>query len=466
MAIAMHVPRLIEKKRDGGQLSTAEIERLIAGFVRGDVADYQMSAWAMAVLFRGMSLQETVDLTRAMLESGGSLRRAAPQPARVDKHSTGGVGDKVSLALAPLLACCGLHVPMISGRGLGTTGGTLDKLEAIPGFRTDLNADEIERVLGDVGCVITGQTAELVPADKKLYALRDVTGTVPSIPLITASILSKKLAEDLDALVLDVKWGSGAFMRSLSGAVELAESLVAVARGLGLSAMALVTDMNQPLGRTAGHALEVNEILELLEGDGPDDLRELTLALGAQALVEADAVRDDAAAAAMLAEQLSSGQARERFAQMVAAQGGDLSQARAVGKKQEVVAARSGYVTAIDAAELGHAVALLGGSRARAGDAIDLSVGLEMRVRLGDTVRAGDPIALVYVANRGIEAATETLGQAIAIGDEPPESHPLIVREVYAPATADYLQGRHARAKTKHQRLRAGEGRGRRDRAR
>jgi pyrimidine-nucleoside phosphorylase len=281
----MNVVHLISKKRDGGELADYEIGAIIDGYVRGDVHDYQMSAWAMAVFLRGMTVAETAALTEAMLQSGVTFQWPAGEAPKVDKHSTGGIGDKVSLPLAPLLACCGVHVPMISGRGLGATGGTLDKLEAIPGFRTNLSTEEMQAVCRRVGCVISGATADLVPADRKLYALRDVTGTVPSIPLITASIMSKKLAEGLDALVLDVKHGSGAFMKTLDQARELARSMVNTGHRMGVPTTALVTDMNQPLGRMAGNAVEVIESIDVLRGTGPADLVEVTLELGAELLV-------------------------------------------------------------------------------------------------------------------------------------------------------------------------------------
>ena len=281
----MNPVSLIARKRDGHTLSSDEIAWFMDGFVRGEVADYQMSAMAMAIYCRGMSTEETSALTECMLRSGETLDWPDSTTPKVDKHSTGGIGDKVSLVLAPLLACCGLAVPMISGRGLGASGGTLDKLESIPSFRTNLSTDEIRQQIDTVGCVITGQTANLVPADKKLYALRDVTGTVPSIPLITASIMSKKLAEGLDALVLDVKHGTGAFMKSPADARALAASLVGVGKRMGLATTALLTDMNQPLGRMAGNAVEVDESITALEGDGPADLMEVTLALGSELLI-------------------------------------------------------------------------------------------------------------------------------------------------------------------------------------
>src|SRR3954463_15089278 len=281
----MNPVNIISKKRDGSELSADEIGSLISGYVRGDVPDYQMSAWAMAVYLRGMTVAETAALTEHMLYSGVTFKWPAEEAPKVDKHSTGGIGDKVSLPLAPLLACCGLAVPMISGRGLGATGGTLDKLESIPGFRTDLSLAEIAVITERVGCVITGASAEIAPADKKLYALRDVTATVPSIPLITASIMSKKLAESLDALVLDVKFGSGAFMKSLDDARALARSLVDTGKRMGVKTTALLTDMNQPLGRMAGNANEVNEAVATLQGRGPDDLWQCTRELGAELLV-------------------------------------------------------------------------------------------------------------------------------------------------------------------------------------
>src|SRR4051795_6658647 len=281
----MNVVSLISKKRDGGELTEDEIGSLITGYVRGDVPDYQMASWAMAVYLRGMTVAEIAALTEHMLHSGVTFEWPAGESPKVDKHSTGGIGDKVSLPLAPLLACCGLAVPMISGRGLGATGGTLDKLEAIPGFRTNLRLEEIQAVTERVGCVITGATAEIAPADKKLYALRDVTATVPSIPLITASIMSKKLAESLDALVLDVKFGSGAFMKSLDDARALARSLVETGKRMGVKTTALLTDMNQPLGRMAGNLVEVHEAVATLQGRGPADLWQCTRELGIELLL-------------------------------------------------------------------------------------------------------------------------------------------------------------------------------------
>ena len=299
--------QLIAKKRDGGELAGAEIGQLIRGYVDGEIPDYQMSALAMAIYLQGMSTAETAALTDHMLASGDQFQWPTGGIPKVDKHSTGGIGDKVSLPLAPMLACCGLAVPMISGRGLGATGGTLDKLEAIPGFRTDLSMDQMRRVCASVGCVISGATEGLVPADRKLYALRDVTATVPSIPLITASIMSKKLAEGLDALVLDVKFGSGAFMKTAERARQLAQSMVATGRRVGVATTAILTDMNQPLGRMVGNAVEVNESVAALEGRGPDDLMEVTLALGAELLISTGRAESLAQARADLQQTIDSG---------------------------------------------------------------------------------------------------------------------------------------------------------------
>jgi pyrimidine-nucleoside phosphorylase len=344
----MNVVQVISKKRDGGELSTDEIGALIGGYVRGDVPDYQMAAWAMAVYLRGMTVAETAALTEHMLHSGITFDWPEGSSPIVDKHSTGGIGDKVSLPLAPLLACCDLRVPMISGRGLGATGGTLDKLEAIPGFRTNLSTAEFQKICREVGCVISGATADLVPADRKLYALRDVTGTVPSIPLITASIMSKKLAEGLDALVLDVKHGSGAFMKTLDNARALAKSMVDTGNRMGVPTTALLTDMNQPLGRMAGNAVEVNESVDALRGEGPADLMEVTLKLGAELLVSTGREATPAAARMRLEKAIATGAALEKFREMVAAQGGNLDAPRPVAPAHDVESLHDGYVTAIE----------------------------------------------------------------------------------------------------------------------
>jgi pyrimidine-nucleoside phosphorylase len=426
----MNVVSLISKKRDGHELTEDEIGSLIAGYVRGDVPDYQMAAWAMAVYLRGMTVAETAALTEHMLHSGVTFEWPDGESPKVDKHSTGGIGDKVSLPLAPLLACCDLQVPMISGRGLGATGGTLDKLEAIPGFRTNLNSAEFQQVCRDVGCVISGATADLVPADRKLYALRDVTGTVPSIPLITASIMSKKLAEGLDALVLDVKHGSGAFMKTLDDAKALAGSMVDTGNRMGVPTVALLTDMNQPLGRMAGNANEVNESVDALLGKGPADLMEVTLELGAELLVLAKRESTTAAARKRLEKAIISGAGLEKFREMVAAQGGDLDAPRPVAPAHEISSSCAGYVTAIDTERLGYVVINLGGGRRQLGDKLDLSVGFEMLVRLGDAVEPGQPLARVFAQADAVVHIKRDLLAAITIGDNRAAPPALIVERI------------------------------------
>jgi pyrimidine-nucleoside phosphorylase len=426
----MNVVSLISKKRDGGELTEDEIGSLVSGYVRGDVPDYQMAAWAMAVYLRGMTVAEIAALTEHMLHSGVTFEWPGGESPKVDKHSTGGIGDKVSLPLAPLLACCDLQVPMISGRGLGATGGTLDKLESIPGFRTNLNTSEFQQVCRDVGCVISGATADLVPADRKLYALRDVTGTVPSIPLITASIMSKKLAEGLDALVLDVKHGSGAFMKTLDDARALAKSMVDTGKRMGVPTVALLTDMNQPLGRMDGNANEVNESVDALLGKGPADLMEVTLKLGAELLVLAKRESTAAAARHRLEKAISSGAGLEKFREMVAAQGGNLDAPRPVAPAHEIGSPWSGFVTAIDTERLGYVIINLGGGRKQLGDKLDLSVGLEMLVRLGDAVEAGQPLVRVFAQPDATRHIKRDLMAAITIGDNQVEPPPLIVERI------------------------------------
>ena len=419
---------LIARKRDGHSLSRDEIAFVIRGFVDGSIPEYQMSALAMAIFFQGMEDEETAALTQEMLLSGVRLEWSAGPPV-VDKHSTGGVGDKVSLVLAPLLAACGLRVPMISGRGLGPTGGTLDKLESISGFRTDLSISEMQNIVERVGCVITGATENLVPADRKLYSLRDVTATVPSIPLITASIMSKKLAESLNALVLDVKCGSGAFMKTRDQAVQLADSMVRAGKRMGVQTTALVTDMNQPLGRMCGNAVEVAETLDCLAGEGPDDLRYVTLALGAELLLSAGRCASQKEAETLLVDRLDSGAAREVFEQMVVAQGGNLKTGCRIADEQFVLAERSGFVTKMDTEALGLAVIDLGGGRRRMGDSINHSVGLEMLARIGGEVSAGEPVARVF-ADRQVPAIISRISGAITIGDSQVDWPEFIVEHV------------------------------------
>lgn len=420
----------IAKKRDGHEHSDGEIADLVRGFVRGAVTDHQMAAWAMAVCCRGMTIAETASLTHHMLHSGATLRWPDDGRPVGDKHSTGGVGDKVSLPLAAMLACCGLRVPMISGRGLGATGGTLDKLEAIPGYRTDLVLDEIQRLVDRVGCVITGATPAIAPADRKLYALRDVTGTVESIPLITASIMSKKLAEGLDALVLDVKHGSGAFMQSLDDARQLARLLVDTGAAMGVATTAVITDMNQPLGRTAGNAVEVMEAMAILRGEGPGDVVEVTVRLGAELLVTTGLDGDHTSAAERLHEALASGSALEKFREMIRAQGGDPDAQLQVASEHAVVCEGEGYVTAVNAQAIGRAIIELGGGRRQQGDTLDHAVGIEMRARLGDQLSPGDLLAKVFAPSAKAAAAIERVRGAVTLSDTRVEPPLLIVERM------------------------------------
>ena len=399
---------IIANKRDGQRLSRAEIEFMIDGFVSAAVPDYQMSAWAMAVLCRGMDTREISDLTECMLNSGIRLQPATDRP-RVDKHSTGGLGDKTSLVLAPLLACCDLDVPMLSGRGLGITGGTLDKLEAFSGYRCDLNATEIDQQLKSLGCVITGTTPEITPADRKLYSLRDVTATVPSIALITASIMSKKLAESLDALVLDVKFGSGAFMRDRVDAEQLAESLVSTGNQMHVPTQAIISDMNQPLGRMVGNACEVNESLDILRGAGPKETRDLTLHLCASLLVASGKVTQTQEALDLLVAKLDSGQALRRFQQMVEHQSGKFVDYLPLANESVFASPTNGRLMQFDGQLIGQAVIELGGGRRKLSDRIDHQVGLEMLARLGDTVSAGQPLIRIFARTNATRAVAEQL---------------------------------------------------------
>ena len=392
---------IIEKKRDGHELSEEEIRFLIKGFTGNSIPDYQMAAFAMAVYFQGMTPRETATLTLEMMNSGDVIDPAQLPGIKADKHSTGGVGDKISLILAPLAAACGLTVPMISGRGLGITGGTLDKLEAIPGFRTDLSEKELFQCLEKCGCAITGQTAQLAPADKKLYALRDVTGTVPSIPLITASIMSKKLAEGINHLVLDVKWGRGAFMKTKEQARELASAMVEVGTHMGKGVRALITDMNAPLGRAAGNALEVRECLDVLNGGGSDDLRELTVELTAHMLELSRVFPDLGKAKEKIFQTLEDGDALKKFEAMVAAQGGAAGWDFAEAKIQEPLPAPAdGIVTAVDAELIGKACLMLGAGRRKTDDTIDHAVGIAQMKKPGETVKKGEPLAVIFSNDR------------------------------------------------------------------
>jgi pyrimidine-nucleoside phosphorylase len=389
----MHIPTLISRKREGEELSSREIALLVDGYTQGEVPDYQMAAFAMAVFFKGMTPAEIAALTRAMMESGDCFSHSPGYPPVVDKHSTGGIGDKVSLILAPLVACAGCWVPMVSGRGLGITGGTLDKLESIPGFNVHLGLDHAAAQLEQIGVVMMGQTDRFCPADKKLYALRDVTGTVPSIALITASIMSKKLAETLDRLVLDVKFGSGAFMRTRQDAEALAASMTAVGKEMGVEVHAVPNPMNEPTGRTVGNALEVIEALECLDGGGPADLRAIVLELAGKI---AGIPR------AGLETFLDDGSARRRFDQLVAAQGGnpaDLPRLAEIHKApliREVSASAGGVVSRVDAGLVGQAALQLGAGRARATDRVDFAVGFDKFVKCGEPIHAGQAVCRIH----------------------------------------------------------------------
>jgi len=409
--------QIIASKRDGHSLTAEEISWLVQQYAADEIPEYQMAAFAMATFLNGMDREEVEALTTAMLKSGTRLQWPDDDVCRVDKHSTGGVGDKTSIILAPLLAECGLQVPMLSGRGLGPTGGTLDKLESIDGFRTDLSRSEITSLTRDIGCVITGTTAELAPADRKLYALRDVTGTVPSIPLITASILSKKLAESLDALVLDVKFGSGAFMKSQTRATELARSLVEVGTKLGVPTTALLTDMNQPLGNMCGNAVEIRECVDVLKGGGPGDLLDLTLQLAAELMTSAGIASDRSFARELAASRLTNGSAWERFGRMVRAQGGNLNLDLKIAPAREVAATTDGFVSAIDTEALGYLVIAMGGGRRKLGDAIDHSVGVELHVRVGDRLERGQPWVSLYHASA--DEFLSPLRDVLTVSDEP-----------------------------------------------
>ena len=409
----MHVPTLISRKREGEELSSREIEQLIAGYVSGEVPDYQMSAFAMAVFFKGMTPPEVAALTRAMMDSGDKFSHRAGHPPVVDKHSTGGIGDKVSLILAPLVACTGCWVPMVSGRGLGITGGTLDKLESIPGFNVRIGLDEAAVQLDRLGVVMMGQTDRFCPADKKLYSLRDVTGTVPSIALITASIMSKKLAETLDRLVLDVKYGSGAFMQTKKDAEALAQSMIAVGREMGVEVHAILNPMSEPLGRAVGNSLEVIESLECLEGGGPEDLRKIVLDLSETI---AGVPR------AKLEELLDDGSARRKFDELVSAQGGNPADLPRLGEIhhapviREMLAPTTGVIAKVDAGLIGQAALQLGAGRARATDGVDFAVGFDQLVKTGETVHAGHPLCRIHARNAvDFDMAEAMLGKAVKI---------------------------------------------------
>jgi pyrimidine-nucleoside phosphorylase len=432
----MLVQTLIERKRDGGALEAGEWQSLLSRYLRGEVPDYQMSALLMAILWRGLDDGELTALTEAMLESGSRLDWPGFGVPRVDKHSTGGVGDKVSLVLAPLVASCGVAVPMMSGRGLGHTGGTTDKLESIAGFRTDLTLDEVRAQVREIGVAMFGQSDAIAPADARLYALRDVTGTVPSVPLIAASILSKKRAEGLDGLVLDVKTGSGAFMPDLDSAQTLARTMVRLGEAGGCRTTALITAMDRPLGRAIGNSLELEEALQALTGEGPTDLRELTGRLAVEMLLLAKVADTEQEAQLEVARALASGRALDKFRQLIEAQGGNPGVVDDPGSLPQATevelfeASEDGVIGAVDPRPLGRAVVEMGGGRRQLGDAIDHSVGFVVTARPGMEVSAGQPVASVFARDpAGIEAGMQALRASIRYGPADPPL-PLIVGRV------------------------------------
>ncbi|HSK08991.1 MAG TPA: thymidine phosphorylase [Vicinamibacterales bacterium] len=433
----MRATDILRTKRDGGPLSCDQIEFFVRGVTDGSLPDYQASALLMAVVLRGMTGEETAWLTDAMVRSGIRVDLSAIPGSKVDKHSTGGVGDKTSLVLAPLAAACGVKVPMMSGRGLGHTGGTLDKLEAIPGFRVDLSIEELRAALETVGCAMLGQTRQIAPADKKLYALRDVTATVESIPLITASIMSKKIAEGIDGLVLDVKTGRGAFMKTLEDSRRLARSLVDTGNRSGVRTEALITAMDAPLGRAVGNALEVIECVETLKGRGPRDLADLSVLLAARMVRLAGLAASAEDAEGMVWRALASGAGVEKWREIVAHQGGDPRTVDDYGLlpsaplRHTVRAARSGFLSGLDAERVGRASVALGAGRTRVDEDVDPGVGAIVFAHPGDEVREGDAILELHVRKASdLDAALALLEGAVEIADAPPARLPLVVEEV------------------------------------
>lgn len=432
----MRAVDVIRAKRDGEALSRQAIDAFVTGVTDGSWPDYQTSALLMAIVLRGMNAEETAALTDAMVRSGTRVDLSAIPGIKVGKHSTGGVGDKVSIVLAPLAAACGVTVPKMSGRGLGHTGGTLDKLEAIPGFRVALSIEEFLTTLREVGCCLISQTKDIAPADKKLYALRDVTGTIESIPLISASVMSKKLAEGSNALVLDVKCGSGAFMKSRADATALAKSLVAIGQAHGVRTEAFITAMETPLGLAVGNALEIAECIETLKGDGPADLEALIVRLASRMVQLADRADSAEAAERLVREALTSGAGLAKFATMIRHQGGDgevvndLSRLPKAARSETITAPSTGQVQRLDAELVGRASMLLGAGREKAGDAVDPTAGITIRRKPGDNVRAGEPVLdLHFNDDRGLAAARDLIAQAIVIGSALTPS-PLVIDHI------------------------------------
>ncbi len=431
------MPELIGTKREGGHLTSDELEWIIAGYTADRIPDYQVSAFLMAVIFRGMSKEELAAWTDAMLHSGDVLDLSGTAMPKVDKHSTGGVGDKISIPLAPLVTACGVAVPMMSGRGLGHTGGTLDKLETIPGFKTRLDPDDFARQLEELGLVLAGQSETLVPADRRIYALRDASGTVPAIPLIASSIMSKKLAEDLDGLVLDVKIGAGAFMKDLESGTELAQTMVGIGQSHDTPVVGFLTDMDQPLGTEVGNANEMLESIAILRGEGPPDTTELTYRLGEEMLILGGVASDRSEARARLEEAVTSGSGLEVFARVIEAQGGDPavldnpSLLPSADRVHTVVADRDGFVERCDALAVGRAAVRLGAGRQAKEDDIDPGVGITIHAKVGAAVAPGDALGTVrYNTDSQLAACLPVLESAWIVNDEPRPPRPLILGEV------------------------------------
>ncbi|TWT28276.1 pyrimidine-nucleoside phosphorylase [Planomicrobium sp. CPCC 101110] len=428
----MRMVDLIEKKRDGLELSTEEIQHIITGYTNGEIADYQMSAFLMAVYFQNMSDRERADLTMAMAGSGDQIDLSAIEGIKVDKHSTGGVGDTTTLVLGPLVAACGVPVAKMSGRGLGHTGGTIDKLEAIEGFHVELSTEDFIRQVNDIKVAVIGQSGNLTPADKKLYALRDVTATVNSIPLIASSIMSKKIAAGADAIVLDVKTGEGAFMKTEEDAKELAHAMVGIGNATGRKTMAIISDMSQPLGFAIGNALEVKEAIETLRGKGPEDLTELCLVLGSQMVVVGGKAKTLEEARAMLVQAIENGEALNIFKQFIESQGGNPAVADNVellpqaAFKTAVPSEREGYISFMEADEIGTAAMILGAGRATKESEIDLAVGIVLHKKVGDFVQEGESIATVYSNTEDVAECLRMLYNSVEYSSEPVEKTPLI----------------------------------------
>ncbi|MFJ7951130.1 pyrimidine-nucleoside phosphorylase [Lysinibacillus sp. NPDC096418] len=433
----MRMVDLIEKKRDGGELTKQEIYFIVDGYTNGSIPDYQMSSFLMSVFFKGMTAEETANMTMAMVESGDQIDLSAIEGIKVDKHSTGGVGDTTTIVLAPLVAAVGVPVAKLSGRGLGHTGGTVDKFEAIPGFQSEIEADQFIKQVNEVKVAVTGPTGNLTPADKKIYGLRDVTATVNSIPLMASSIMSKKIASGSDAIVLDVKVGAGAFMKDVESAKELAHAMVEIGKNVGRDTMAVISDMNQPLGFAIGNALEVKEAIDTLRGQGPKDLEELCLTLGSKMVVLAKHAETIEEARKMLEEVIANGKALEVFKEFVAAQGGDASviedPSKLVAAKYEipVLAKEDGFVAEIEADSIGTAAMILGAGRATKESIVDLAVGLMLHKKIGDEVKKGDTIVTIHSNRENVEDVMERIYASYSISPTKVENPVLVHAEIH-----------------------------------